>query len=216
MEMDFPRIKMMAGDGRDVKDYISKLLDPQDPPYLSSCMAATTQGGVYVMQALEARYLGDRDMPPEGRIRWTLRVLSDEWGRPVVPGQTIIRKVQLPLEHGPGKPLTSEEINIDKMDGVYDKKWLRKIPYIVDEKGCITCEYQDAVYFLRSFGVHGKSGARMSMHVNSTSGDPVKTPDGQMCHVHYWRYKEVDADEYAALPVLTPKKNLPARKGNKE
>ncbi len=208
MEVDLNKIKSMLMDKKDLKSYIASEMARggiEDPPYLSSCITGFNQGGVYWMEALADQYLQEHDMAPEDRTEWKLLVLCDEWGNKPIPGEYVIRKIQKPLEHERGKPLTAGEITIDKMNGVYDEKWTRSIRYKIDEKGCITVRFNDASFFLNVFGVHGKSGSRMSQHTKPHSGEPVETPSKQMLHVHYWRYKEMDREMYKALPEITEK-----------
>ncbi len=208
MDIDLAKIKFLARDAKELKDFIAsefKRGGPSDPPYLSQCLVAFNQGGVLVMEALALRYEKDRKLPDNMRLRWKLLVLCDEWGNPPIPGEIVYRREQLPLEHERGKPLTSEEINIDKMNGVYEDKWVRKVPYTIDEKGCITVEFEDTSFFLTVYGVHGKSGAAISIHKKEHSSDVVDTPGGQKLHAWYWRFKEQDAEMYAKLPKITEK-----------
>jgi len=208
MIIDLNKIKTLIRDMKDLKAFIASEFErggPSDPPYLSSVMVGFNQGGVYVMEALAMRYEQDRKLPNDRKFSWKLLVLCDEWGNKPVPGDTVYRKEQLPLQHEPGKPLTSEEINIEKMNGTYEKNWVRRIPYTIDEKGCITVEFEDASYFLTVFGVHGKSGAPMSIHKKEHSGEPLTTPRGDKLHCWYWRFKEQDKEMYAELPKITDK-----------
>lgn len=221
MDVDLNKIKTMLMDKKDMTAYIASELargGPKDPPYLSSCIVGFNAGGVFWMEALAEQYLQEHDMAEDDRTTWKIQVLCDEWGNKPIPGEYVIRKIQKPLEHSRGKPLTSSEINIDKMNGVYDEKWTRSIRYKIDEKGCISVRFSDASYLLNVFGVHGKSGARMSQHTKPHSGDPVDTPDGQKLHVHYWRFKEMDRDMYAKIPKITDqeiKKREAKRRGIK-
>jgi len=207
MDVDLNKIKSMLMDAKDLNAYIASELQrggPEDPPYLSSCITGFDQGGVYWMEALALQYEQEHDIGDDKkRTLWKIQVLCDEWGNKPIPGEYVTRKIQKPLEHAPGKPLTSMEITIDKMNGVYDDKWTRSVKYKIDAKGCISVRFSDASYLLNVFGIHGKSGSRMSQHTKPHSGDPVKAPNGNMIHVHYWRFKEVDREMYAALPKIT-------------
>jgi hypothetical protein len=205
-DIDLTKIKKLASDHKDVKDYIDACLADahENPPYLSTIIAGFTNGGAPVLEALAERYEEDRN-DVENQIKWTLQVLCDEWGNPPVPGEKVIRKTLRPLQHSEGKPLTGIEINQMKMDGTYEKKYVKETPYKIDKKGCISCMFEDAVSLLNRFGVHGKSGVPISHHKKSHSAEPAKTPDGQMKHVHYHRYKEVDKEMYKAIPSLVKK-----------
>ena len=224
--LDLTQLKVAAGVGN-LDSTLSAMLDqcaPDDPPYLSDLIIREQDGGLFVKMELENRYNRDRNKPLSDKFTWKLLVLRDEWGNPPVPGEYVTKRQLKPLDTAPGKPATSRELTEDKRAGDYDKKWIDEIRYQIDAKGCIVCEFQDAAYFLMSFGVHGKSGRPISMHRKPTSKDwegpemrrpelsnrPVEAPDGNKLHVWYWRYQEVDRDEYEKLPILQPS-NEPKR-----
>jgi hypothetical protein len=206
MRANLQELKDRARDAKDLNGYIDNILNnqcsPDDPPYLSDLIVGFNQGGVFLMEALGEKFVDDVDMPDTLRFKWHLQVLRDEWGNPPNPGDVVTRRIQKPHKHGEGKPCTADEINFDIMNGEYEKKWIKKIPFEVDKKGCITVGFSTAVSLLRQFGIHGKSGHNMSIHVVEHSGDPVPCPDGQMRHVWYRRFKEVDKEEYSKLPEI--------------
>lgn len=219
MRVPLEEIRHLASNGRDLNNYIDGLLSkctPDDPPYMSDLILGFNEGGVYMMEALEQRHNTDQsiDRPMNQRFRWKLKVLKDEWGQPVKPGDVVEHIIHRSPEHGPGKPMTASEISVEKLNGTYEKNWVTKIPYIVDEKGCITTGFVATAYFLNKFGLHGKTGAIISHHKVETSGDPQKVPSGGFRHVHYWRFKEVDADDYGQLEPI--EKEEPPRKRRKE
>lgn len=215
MKIDFMTIKSLTRDANDLDAYIDDFLDnkcsPDDPPYISDMIVRFNDGGVYLSQALEARYL-DQDAPIESRFKWKLRVIYDEWGNPVKPGDVVKCRRQKPLftDKRQRKYVSSSEINADKIDGSYDKKWTRTKQYTVDEKGCITCEVRDATLFLVKWGKHGKSNGVLSQHKSKNSGEPGAAKHGDMKHVWYWRYEEVDRDMYKKLPVIEGRKKQKA------
>jgi hypothetical protein len=234
MDIDLQKIREIARDSKDLHGHINaifaKCLEEKDPPLLSDLIANFNQGGVFVMEALGHKYKQDRDMPPESRFHWKLYVKRDEWGNGPNPDDVIMRRIQKPLEYGPGKPVPSNVLSIQKKTGQYDKLWHRYIPYKQDKKGCLTCEFQDAVHFLRCWGIHprtGHGGEPLSMHMREKTGDPdsrkddkhyddgrVIAPSGEKLRVWYWRYIEMDKEGYAKLPKL--EKRTEPRRGYAE
>lgn len=213
MRIELQKIREIARDSKDLHGYIDSIfercLSDGDVPLLSDMITEFNRGGVYIMEALAHKYAQDRDMPMELRFRWKILAMRDEWGNVPQPGDQVLRRIQKPLEYGPGKPVPAGELSLDIMNGVYDQKWNRYIPYTVDEKGCITCEFNDAVHFIRCWGVHPKSGLAgppLSLHSKEHSIDVVDAPDGKKYHVWYWRFKEMDKEDYANLPVIKPNK----------
>lgn len=209
MRPDFVKIRQLARSADDLNEYIDDFLDhkcsPDDPPYLSDIMIASGQGGQPLLEALSERYEKGRDLPASKRFFWKLQVLRDEWGNPPRPGDVVKLRIAKKLRHREGKPLATNEIMIDVQSGEFDRKWNDYHEYSVDERGCISVEFNDAGNLLRQFGVHGKSGRRISIHPEEHSGDPALCPDGQKRHVWYWRYREVDKEDYAKLPLLEQK-----------
>jgi hypothetical protein len=213
MRVDLRKIRELTRDAKDFHAHIDgifeKCIEEQDTPLLSDLIAGFNEGGVYLMEALAQKYHDDRDMPAESRFYWKLYCKRDEWGNAPAKGDIVYRRIQKPMMHGPGKHVTASELSLDIVNGTYDKKWHRYIPYKVDEKGCITCEFNDASYFIRSFGIHPiskRGGHPMSLHLREHSEEPVKAPDGNMLHVWYWRFMEMDGETYKKLPKLTERK----------
>ena len=221
MRVPLPEIRNLASNSRDLNNFMDAFLakcSPDDPPYMSDCLVAFNNGGVHVMEALEAKHINDQsiDRPFEQRFRWKLQCIRDEWGQPVKPGDVIEHIIHRSPEHGPGKPMTSGEISELKMNGFYERDWVTRIPYKVDEKGCITCGYVATSYFLQKYGIHGKTGAIISHHKVPNSADPQEAPKEGMKHVHYWRFKEVDTGDYEQLAVIADKERSQKGTASKE
>jgi hypothetical protein len=207
MIVNLVELKRVQSDSNAATEWVDQIVDNahKDPPYLSSLLASQKGGegaALYVMEALHAKYIDNRDMPPEMRTWWTLKMIVDDWGNTPRPGDTELRRIQMKLRHGKGKPITSSEESVDIMNGEWEKKWIKHTPYKVDKKGCIRCEFKDAAHFLLTMGVHGKSGNALCQHVKPHTDDPAPAPNGQLLHKHYYRFKEVDAAEYDALPTI--------------
>ena len=190
MRIDLSRFRVRASEQRRAVDnMIEELRRNDDVAYISD--AIISDGACELLMA-ELR----RDQTP----KYKLKVLCDEWGQMVKPGDIVRRRYSNPLTID-GKLITSTTINHWMRQGIYDEKMYYYKNYIVDEKGCITCTCEDAEIFLMTWGVHGISDYKISSHVDEHS-EPIKTKDG-FKSVHYWRYKEVDAEMYEALPLLT-------------
>jgi len=215
MKIDLQKIRSMVRDSADfpayIDSYLKQCISAGDPPLLSDAIAGFDKGGVHILEALAEKYHLDRDMPENMRFRWKIFCKRDEWGNAPSPGDIVYRKVQKPLMHAPGKPALSSELSLDIINGTYNEKWCRFIPYEVDEKGCITCEFQDAVHFIRCWGIHpnsGLGGPPLSMHLREQSQEPVMAPDGNKLHVWYHRYVEIDKAGYEALPKIDKRKGM--------
>lgn len=221
MHFDLAKIKEMVGRRQDVNPYIDDVfaqsIEQSDPPLLSDVLLGYKHGGVHIMEALMEKYINDRDVPPENRFIWKLYHKRDEWGNEPFHGDIVLRRIQKVLNHRRFHPATSTDLSLDKIQGVYDEKWHRYIKYTVDEKGCISCEFQDASYFLNSFGIHprsGKGGPPFSMHLIEHGKDSAKAPNGQMLHPWYHRFVEMDKASYAKLPKLPKRdKSVNPRRG---
>lgn len=225
VQIDLVEVKRIAYNARDLNAYIDSVLSscaPDDPPYLSDLLVRIRGGGQPVLIALENKYNYDRNMPEENRFHWHLKVNYDEWGNKVSPGDFVVHRESLKLFHRPGVPMTSAEVDEEKRDGTFEQRRIKKTPYKVDEKGCIKCEFTHSMYFLIVFGIHGKSGAKLSKHPYETSGgargdgEPIKAPNGDKLHCWYYRYKEVDKAQYAELPIIEvnddPKRGIDKKK----
>ncbi len=188
-----------------------------DPPFLSDLIVGIGNGAQPLMIALGDLEVNERDVNDDQRLRWKIQVLCDEWGNKPQPGDIVTRKVQKikgGLYKKDGKPVTGIEINRSKIDGSFDRKFVKRIEFKVDKKGCIECGFESAVYFLNNYGVHAKTNYGMPHGKPQTNekfvnkgrpevGGLSSAPNGQKIHVWYWRYKEMDAADYKALPNLT-------------
>lgn len=180
---------------------------PDDPPELSDLLVGFKRGGVNVLQELEALYNARQPNP----FKWKIQVICDEWGNKPSPGDQVVMKKQRPLEYAPGKPVPATDLNIDRANGEYEKKWIEPRPYIVDEKGCITCEFEDAGHFLNTRGVHYATGHKLCKHIKPHSPEPVDCPNGGKLSVWYHQFKECPRHIYDKLPKL--KKRVGPRRG---
>jgi len=175
---------------------------PKDqPPCLAELILNLKKGSQHILIEL-GRLLERRNTPDAQRYKWRLLVLKDEWGQPPVPGEKVIRKISLPLKDAAGPPISSHDISVDVANGTYDKKYKETVEFEIDEKGCITCEFDHAMAFISTWGVHPVTRINVGRHAQEFSTEPVDCPLGGKRHVHYWRYKEVTPEEYERLPVL--------------
>ncbi len=182
-----------------------------NPPFLSDLIANPDTGGIAVSIALEARLL---EMGRSGQdiFKWKIQVLCDEWGNKPQPGDFVTVKHQKNIYKKPGKPTPGHEMNRAKIDGSFEKKFRNVVKYEVDKKGCISVGRDDATYFIQAYGVHPDTNFAMphGKPQNTIGRDrqqelsqrPQNTPSGDMMHVWYWRYKEIEKDAYEKLPNL--------------
>lgn len=192
-----------------IKEIIEEC-DYDDPPYYSDIRANYDNGGSFLNE-----HLGQLAARNGGRKhKWKVRVLCGEYGEKPKPGD-IVRRPTMPeyknfnTGNTDGIMYGTRTRNASLAAGTYEEDFMEFNEYVLDEKGCFDCEFEDMGYFIGVYGVHGKSGRPLGRTAigRQFSEEPVRTPDGQMKHVHYWRYTEVDKEQYEALPVLDDNKD---------
>jgi len=174
-----------------------------DVPFLSDLLVNVDHGAQPVLIALANKEMGDVRRPAEKRMVWKIQVLCDEWGNKPQPGEQVEWRVRVGHYRREGIPTSAREISRSMVDGSFSERFEDVSTYTVDDKGCIECGFSAAMHFLSIYGVHP-----ITRHGLSTkpelSGEPSRSPSGAMLHVHYWRYKEMRAADYAALPKIEP------------
>lgn len=200
MHIDFDRIteKQNVNEQSDMIQTWIAACEDDDPIYLSDCLVrASGKGGVVLLELgeQEKRSANGFGTP----MKWRLLVIRDEWGHVPKPGETVkkINKRSLKRRDGSVIPLGEREAAMN--DGSYSKLYEEIVEYPVDEKGCIECTFTDAGYFLSQYGIHGKSNRAITTK-KEMSTEPADYPKGGKRHVHYWRFKEVDREQYENLP----------------
>ncbi len=200
-----------------------------DPPLISDLYVNINNGGQPVLVVLEDMVSGDVHKEFKDRYSWKIQVMRDEWGNLPQPGDIVRRRMQVGMyTKGIGKetpkPVPGTVISAAKTDGSYDEKYVRELQYVVDEKGCITCPFDSAGYFIRRWGVHPETNRPVFVKKEKLEIDPksehyqevfehqrpkpeissnlATAPNGMKLHVWYWRYKEIDKETYAKLPKL--------------
>ena len=137
---------------------------PDNPPYLSDIFVNVNDGGQAALIALEQHDQQQR-MRPGGRpFEWKILVRRDEWGNAPAPGEKVARRVPINrkfLDNNDARYTHSTQINQAKVDGSYPDRFEESREYEVDEKGCITCHFDDAGYFLFNWGIHHKTNRGM-------------------------------------------------------
>ena len=166
---------------------------------LSDTLTHLSSGGYMMLEWLGKQE--EQNMRAGTEMRWKIRAIQDEWGNEYKPGDKVVRKITKPYRDKAGRKYRSNAINDFKRRGVYDKMFVEKREFIVDDKGCIDCSYDDAAFFLTEFGTHYASGEALCGRRELSSG-PCKAPDGSEKHVRYWRYSEAPQDVYDNLPSL--------------
>lgn len=184
----------------DLRDeMIRKILDEipkDDPPFLSVVLVHSDENwSVHLTEILGS---GDYDFV------WKIKALRGEFGEDMRPGDEVVRVLPHNRVKRNGDLITPRELNLAKHDGSYERKYEKRNVYILDEKGCFTCGYSDASYFLNNWGYNLKTRSAVTKK-EEYSYEPVDLRDsskGQKKHVRYWRYAEMDKADYAKLPVL--------------
>lgn len=171
-----------------------------DNIFLSDVILRGGAEGVFVARELENQ---ERTRLMSGRkpMTWKIKVLKDEWGNVPQPGDIVKKKTAKPPKKPNGKYYTSDERNMSMVAGTYEQDFFDVREYEVDEKGCIECSFTDAGYFIKMFGVHARSGRPINTR-RELSTEPVKSPNGGMLHVHYWRYKEVPLEDWSKMEKI--------------
>jgi hypothetical protein len=173
---------------------LSDISSQNDEAFISDLILNEIDGGSFPLL--------DRLRRDHGK-KYYLKVLGDEWGKKVKPGDVVRRKFKEPLQRVPGTPIASSVISNAVRAGTFERDFFRFEEFVVDENGCIKCSADDMWYFLTHFGIHCYSRQPLSMYVNERSSDPQKNQKtGEMGHRLYWRFEEVETKEYAKLPKL--------------
>lgn len=213
MRIDFSKIVSARKTGGELEPLLREMFDNcplDDPPPLGDILVNIPYGGQDVMFELGGRFDEDNEsgLSLEQRFHWKILVLKDEWGNRPCFGDVVVRRIQKKLMDKKGHVIGGDKLSADILTGTYDGKWIKKVNYPVDEKGCITCTFRDAVYFLNTRGVHYKKRKPIGSSIHPEySTEPVRAPDGNMLHVHYWLYTEVDKKAYAKLPAIEKRKS---------
>lgn len=207
MRVDFARITSCRSmdEQRDAVSSALSGMTNDDPVFLSDLIASVDHGGQPVLVNLGDRYELEKELEDSQKTKWKILVMRDEWGNVPGPGQKVVRKVMLPFKKSEEKYYTGDDLSRMKRTGEFSKRFERNREYTVDSKGCITCAFSDAMYFLSQWGVHAETGYPLTMKpekndINEISGKPVDAPNGSKLHVWYWRYKEITPEEYKKLP----------------
>jgi hypothetical protein len=171
---------------------------PDNPPLLSDLELMVGTGPVFVKRQLEQNY---KSRDSRARFRWRIRVLKDKWGNSPSPGDVITLKMQRSLQDSKGRAFTQEEMSNAKRMGTYDGKYNEVIEYVIDDKGCFECEFEQAVVFIRDWGVHPRSRLPVTIKPEY-SKHPVDANGETKIHKHHWLYMECPKDDYAKLPTI--------------
>ena len=209
MRVPFSEI-MACADSRTLSDKLSEIISrytPDNPPSLSDNIVNVRAGGHHVN--LELAAMADMDeqvkRPHDQRFRWHIEVIRDEWGRKPQPGDKVVRILKLPYKDRDGNVIGGHDLSRMIADGTFKQRFEIEVEFEVDEKGCIECEYHDAMHFLNLRGIHHTTRVPMT-NKPEQSAEPADYPGGGKKHVWYWRYREVPKEEYDKMPTIKPKK----------
>jgi hypothetical protein len=166
---------------------------------LSDTLTHLNSGGYMMLEWLGNQEL--QNIRAGTEMRWKIRAIQDEWGNKYKPGDKVTRRIQKPLKDKAGRKYRSNAINDFIRRGTFEKMFIELREFVVDDKGCIDCSYDDAAWFLTEFGTHYNSGVALCGRRELSSG-PCKAPDGSERHIRYWRFSEAPQEVYEQLPAL--------------
>ena len=178
-----------------IQEILSELQE-DDPPFLSHLLVHYDENAtVQVMEALASGHYS---------FEWKIKVLRDEWGNEVKPGENVTRPIPINRVKRDGDLVTPSVLSKARRDGSY-ARYEKNKPFQLDDRGCITCGFDDAVYFVNNWGYNKKTNSAVTKKPEY-SYEPVDLRDptkGMKKHIRYWRYAEMDEADYAKLPVLS-------------
>lgn len=162
---------------------------------ISDCLMNSDRDGLLVMRTLMELHKQNRDM------FYKLKVLKDHFGNAVLPGQKLEWKAGMKIRDPFGKKYTMQQINNFRRRGE-----IRQIEIwhsaIVDNKGCINVNFEDAAILLSLYGVYHTGSPITSMKETSTVTIDKYTQKPTKPTRYHWLYQEIPQDEYEQLPVL--------------
>lgn len=129
---------------------------------------------------------------PALRRTWRIKVLSDMWGQPMKPGETLEWKAGLRRRNEDGKKFTGWDINEMRRRG-NDEEFVIYHAAVLDDDCCVTVESHDAILLLNQWGIHYATGLPISKF-RELGRAPKPAPDGSLKHRHNWLYMEVPPD----------------------
>lgn len=133
--------------------------------------------------------------------KWHIQVLTDEWGNKPSKGGIVKRKLALPPVDKAGRTLRSNVVKDMQRRGTWERDYVETREFVIDEKGCIECSYDDAVYFLSQYGIHFETRAGLCGR-REISSRQCKSPEGGMKYIRYWRYVEAPPWVYKDLDKI--------------
>jgi hypothetical protein len=182
-------------------EYIDEQIDKckeDDPIQLSDLIVnAGTWGGTALVCLGNLRQ--DRLQRGDKQMLWKLKVVRDEWGNKLSVGDKVIKKTQKSLLDRNKQPIKPNVMSHAIQDGSYEQQFFQTKEFEVDKKGCIECDFHDAVYFLNVWGLHSETRRALTTK-KEMSREPVNAPNGQKLHCHYWRFQEMTKAQYDNLP----------------
>jgi hypothetical protein len=201
MEIDYIKLSTIVDPEmrRNIASQQIAMFSADNPPFLSDVFANRGNGGESVLFVL-AEQEKDEWHPGGKPFIWKLLCLRDEWGNKIKPGDTI--EIRRPKNRKNARgPVSQREIERSKVDGTYDSKYVSISKYRVDERGCISCGFKDAGYFIYNYGYNKYSSIPISRKPEY-SKEPKTSPDGSKKHIRHWRFAEIKENDYNSLPII--------------
>jgi len=163
---------------------------------LTDALLNLSGGGTFALKYLDAQHQIDINKVDGEARTWKIRVLKDVYGNKVKPGDVIVHSVQNKPVNSAGRMLRISALNDMIRRGTYDKDYVDRREFIVDDDNCIKCFFSDAFYFLYEFGVNEDNGQPLT-------GRPEFSKKAKGAkQKHYWRFHEVH-------PVIADEKQPP-------
>jgi hypothetical protein len=207
--IDFPRIAAATNRELRLATFDEERARCGNHVILTDALLSSRSMGTMILEILDYEEKQARGVNVDS---WRLLVLTDEWGHVPQPGELVTREVFNGYRDKLGRKLTARGAQSALQAGRRDEFYTYR-RYTVDERGCITCGYTDAVTFLNDFGVTYHTGGRIALCSRpELSNGPCRAPDGSQKHVHYWRFMEIPPECYEQLPLRTNTEDAPRAK----
>ena len=206
-KIDFSIFRTITGEdaANEAAEQILKKFSKDNPPPLGTILLNEHNGGIHLQHVLDKQQR-EAHRYNEDPYRWKILVLRDERGNVPMPGDTVYRPVAVKR-----KGATPDDLSIARRDGTFEEKYVRMVPFKIDAKGCISCAFSDAIYFLQNYGV--MYGTRKGIAHKPERSKTMRTwRDGHVGYRYNWLYSEVSKDEYDKLPKRAAKKETEPQK----
>ena len=181
---------------------------------LEDALSHGADGGLWMLQFVNGNVNGQavpRSAAADAAYRKRYRVLvrKDKWGQPVKPGDLVEWRMGMRTRDFQGRKYT-----ITRIKDMERRGELRTIETwheaTVDEHGCISIPFEDALHLLSTRGTFWRSGRPLSGY-RETAKEATAIPGGGGRLQHFWLYAEVPEAEYQKLGDATTERKRRGR-----